>query len=96
MTRRLFKCVVHNHPWAECYAYYEEEDGLVQKLRMRETERGLAFDGYEGLMFPFEQLRDACVLVDYGSVHSDEVGILQSKIKSRNCAQEFFLPDELN
>lgn len=94
MARKLYMCVVQNHPWAAQYSYWEEEYGMVQKVKMRKEGNTLHFDGYEGLMFRFAEIEDACVLVDYQAGNADEVGVLSSKVKRRNFAEQNDFWDE--
>ena len=89
-SRRLFVCVKHNHPFAKIYHYYEEENGIVQEVRMD----GGAFNGYTGLMFPFVDLADAVIEINYDAPDPEQVGVLMSKIPLRNYAQPNLFEDE--
>ena len=92
-SRRLFKCVRHNHPWAKIYAYYEEQDGMVQKVKIQDDG---SFGGYEGMMFPFDEIADAVIELNYNAPDREQVGVLMSKVTPRNNAQSngFFTPDD--
>ena len=94
MARKLYMCVVQNHPWAKPYSYWEEDGGFVQEINMRQEGSSLKFDGYKGFMYPFKELEDACVLIDYSAENYDEVGVLSSKVKRFNSAEQNIFWDE--
>ncbi len=89
MTAKLYVCVRQNHPWAKRWSYYEEKDGLVQEVKFRQEGVRHHFDGYVGKMYPFEELRDACIEV---GVLGEKAGVLDYKlgqVTQSNLAQEF-------
>ena len=67
---------------------------MVQKLKMRQEGSRMHFEGYEGMMFRFSEIEDACVLVDYKRENAGEVGVLSSKVKRFNSAEQNQVWDE--
>lgn len=65
MSRRLFQCVVFNHPFAKCNSFWELEGDHVQEIKMKQGHNVAGFDGYVGLMYPFKDLEDAVVEINY-------------------------------
>lgn len=79
MARKLYTCVVNNHPWAKRGHYYEEENGEVQEIKLRQDGVFAKPDGYVGIMFPFKELKDACIEIMPNDAQT--AGILPSRIE---------------